>query len=388
MAKAWWARCARRTPTTPSCTNWPSSTGTCAPALTVPMCRPWRLRLLRRRTPGPPALVYCTPAPCCARSRRTLWGCGTPSIPTTTCPRPWSCLPRPRCWSGAKATSRTFARSTRPRPPGCKRCTPVPRSTTPARRCWAAACGKATPLCSAAGLRRCWMMGWCERMGLLKAMFQRTDGLPTCTHAHEVGDMFRPFRTDGEWALLIHGDLVGLPDVLVKTDALLNLLAKLCGLHGIRQHSAAVIPCPLCLRITQHGTHRFVELRNDGFRRFCRCGKTCPGSQVQLRQLQLVEGRDIRQLGSADWRCHRQSAQATVLSHAEVGGQVVPGHVHLARLQVGQRRASAPVWDVGDGQPQLCLEQLHAQVRQRAIARGGVVQLAWVLLHVFHELGE
>src|SRR3989344_3315676 len=205
MAKAWWARCARRTPTTPSCTNWPSSTGTCAPALTVPMCRPWSLWLLWRRTPVPPAL-------------------------------------------------------------GC--CTPVPRSTTPARRCWAAACGKATPLCSAAGLRSCWMMGWCERMGLLKAMFQRTDGLPTCTHAHEVGDMFRPFRTDGEWALLIHGDFVGLHDVLVKTDALLNLLAKLCGLHGIRQHSAAVIPCPLCLRITQHGTHRFVELRNDGFRRF------------------------------------------------------------------------------------------------------------------------
>ena len=130
------------------------------------------------------------------------------------------------------------------------------------------------------------------------------------------------------------------------------------------------------------------ELVDDRLRRAGRRHDGDPQDALVARQAHLGDGRRVgHQLGAMP---------AGDAEHAElagddlrIGGRVgVELELHDAGEQVGHRRRRAAIGNVRDldaGAPQ---QQFHGDVRQRADAGRGIVQLAGILLRVVDELGK
>ena len=62
--------------------------------------------------------------------------------------------------------------------------------------------------------------------------------------------------------------------------------------------------------------------------------------------------------------------------------------LHLSCEQVGHRRRRAAVGNMGDSDAGASQQQFHRYMRQRAIAGGGVVELAWIVPGIGDKAGK
>jgi hypothetical protein len=113
-----------------------------------------------------------------------------------------------------------------------------------------------------------------------------------------------------------------------------------------------------------------------------------PGGGIEAFEAELIDGGKLREHRCTLERGDGERAHLPTLDMRHDRGRGRKHHLHVARDHILQRRRRAFVWHVHDIDLGLRLEQLGGEMRGRAMAGGGIVDLAGISLGSSDQLGH